>query len=137
MTEIIIDESSFTSAAGVHAYLATELAFPDYYGANLDALSDCLDDLCEPCAFTVYMNDAAADEDEFAAWFPKLVRVLLRSARNNDAIDVLVHATSLRALGRLAACRGMCDLLDGDMFVTQGLVACLHEGDNDAYSRIR
>ena len=130
MREIIIDEATFESAEDVHAYLADELGFPAYYGANLDALNDCLGDVDEPCGITVYMNDSlpadAADEaGAFATWFPKLVRTLLRAARDNDSLEVLVHAGSLDALGRLAACPGLADMVRGEDFIVQGVVARL------------
>ena len=36
------------SVAEFHELVASALAFPDYYGRNLDALWDCLTDLVEP-----------------------------------------------------------------------------------------
>lgn len=47
MRELILDVKKMTSPAQAHAYLAQILHFPDYYGANLDALHDCLGDLDE------------------------------------------------------------------------------------------
>ena len=41
----IIDGSTVTSMADVHAALAQQLAFPEWYGGNLDALHDCFTDL--------------------------------------------------------------------------------------------
>src|SRR5688500_13442578 len=43
-----IDASKWRSEADMHDALARELAFPDHYGANLDALADCLGDLPVP-----------------------------------------------------------------------------------------
>jgi len=42
---IRFDCSKWTSKAMMHEDLATELNFPDYYGKNLDALTDCLVEL--------------------------------------------------------------------------------------------
>ncbi|MBQ9069689.1 MAG: barstar family protein [Eggerthellaceae bacterium] len=127
MREILIDESSFQSASGVHAYLASHLDFPDHYGANLDALSDCLGDLDSQVALTIVLSDAAEGEGGLTDWFPRFVRTVLRSARSNDEIEVVVHATSLGALGRLAAVPGMIDMLSEEPFVTQGIIACMRE----------
>jgi hypothetical protein len=40
-----LDASGWTSDAGLHSDLAAALAFPAWYGHNLDALADCLDDV--------------------------------------------------------------------------------------------
>ena len=57
MKQIEIRELDFPGAddesrAALHARLAAELDFPPYYGANLDALNDCLEELDEPLDIT-------------------------------------------------------------------------------------
>lgn len=42
-----LDGSRLDSAPALHAALAAALRFPDWYGANLDALADCLRDVPE------------------------------------------------------------------------------------------
>ena len=59
MKELVINEASFETKADLHAYLAAELAFPDYYGANLDALHDCLSDIGYPL-FVRIVRDSSA-----------------------------------------------------------------------------
>lgn len=166
MREILIDEASFSQPEEVHAYLARELQFPSYYGANLDALNDCLGDVSEALRCTVYMADAsdassaavhvadapdvvvaedastasayAADASSvptsgsgaLASWFPKLVRSLLRAARENENLEVLVHASNFGAFARLVACPGVQELLESDKFITQGIIACVHEEES-------
>jgi len=44
------DTSRWHSEAEMHSAIASELAFPDYYGKTLDALYDCLSDLEIPSA---------------------------------------------------------------------------------------
>ena len=39
---IILDGARMESRAEIHAELKQKLSLPDYYGANLDALNDCL-----------------------------------------------------------------------------------------------
>ena len=46
MEEIIIDCSRIDSPREFHRVLAEKLNFPGYYGGNLDALYDCLTQLC-------------------------------------------------------------------------------------------
>ena len=47
MKAAVIDFGKFENAKEVHAYLKEVISFPDYYGANLDALPDCLTDMSE------------------------------------------------------------------------------------------
>lgn len=41
----VLDCGRMTSREDAHAYIAETLAFPAYYGNNLDALYDCLTDM--------------------------------------------------------------------------------------------
>lgn len=45
MNEIIIDCGNIETKADFHAALASNLSFPAYYGNNLDALYDCLEEI--------------------------------------------------------------------------------------------
>ena len=44
MKLLLLDMNEMESEEAVHNYLMEKLAFPDYYGKNLDALSDMLTD---------------------------------------------------------------------------------------------
>jgi RNAse (barnase) inhibitor barstar len=41
---LVIDCAKLATTAAIHAHIAKTLHFPGYYGANLDALNDCLGD---------------------------------------------------------------------------------------------
>ena len=56
-----IDCSSINDAKVLHAALARELALPDWYGHNLDALYDCLTELPEPMHLILKNWDTAKD----------------------------------------------------------------------------
>ena len=62
-----------------HEILARELSFPPYYGANLDALHDCLTAIS---ADTAIILADAADADA------RLLRVLRASAGENPRLRV-------------------------------------------------
>lgn len=47
MKKILIDCTKITSPGVLHETLARELCFPEWYGNNLDALADCLSEICE------------------------------------------------------------------------------------------
>ena len=126
MREILIEGASFSSAEDVHAFLARELDFPSYYGSNLDALNDCLSDIDEKTSFSFFMADECPDGEEatsFAEFFPKVIRSAFRAARENESIEVLVHAASLDAIKRLIDCRGLLELAQDDSIITQAVIA--------------
>ena len=105
MKEVILNEAQFANLKAVHAYLAEALSFPSYYGKNYSALSDCLGDISEPTVITV-VRDCAEDLDEAELkeaadraengdqvdWdvFTKICRVLMRSARYNPSLRVMI-----------------------------------------------
>ena len=45
MKQIVLDCAKIEDRRQLHEALARELAFPEWYGHNLDALMDCLTDL--------------------------------------------------------------------------------------------
>ena len=69
------------SLAELHTQLAQELSFPVWYGNNLDALHDCLTSLMLPV--TIHLQ--AAEQQ------PKLLRVLLDSAAENDDLKITLE----------------------------------------------
>ena len=105
MKEVILNEAQFAALKEVHSYLAGALSFPKYYGKNYAALSDCLGDISEPVVITV-VRDCAEDFDqaelfeeidgdgggERIDWddFTKICRVLMRSARYNPSLHVMI-----------------------------------------------
>ena len=75
---VILDASKMVSRQEAHRYLKEQLAFPDYYGKNLDALYDCLTDLGEPVCLTVREPQL----------LPALERVLEDAAGENPLLEV-------------------------------------------------
>ncbi len=89
MREATIDEAALSGADDMHALLARELGFPDYYGANLSALSDCLGDVCEPTRIVVRRRrSAGGGAGSSAGWLDRALRVIERAARENPSLDV-------------------------------------------------
>lgn len=64
----------------LHEQLAQTLRFPDWYGKNLDALHDCLNDVSQPVALTVLFGELQ----------PNLLRVLTDCAAENPNISLII-----------------------------------------------
>lgn len=53
MKQVFLDGRTLQTPEQAHRLLAQELAFPEWYGGNLDALFDCLTDLSEETCITL------------------------------------------------------------------------------------
>ena len=62
MKVIIIDANRFVSKSEAHECISEALAFPEYYGKNLDALADCLSELGRDTAVVMTNSDAAREK---------------------------------------------------------------------------
>jgi len=80
MRQITLDFSFFSDRREVHEYLAEQFSFPDYYGKNLDALSDFLTDPMEETKLYVFPTGKS-----FENGFLKVIR---RAAEENPALSV-------------------------------------------------
>ncbi len=115
MRELVIDTEEVRTVGELHALLSDALGFPDHYGRNLAALEDCLGEVARRTRVTLVKCFAAspgdpADFEDPAGLTPSssgavpnpldrpltdryldlLAKVLLRSARENPALDVCV-----------------------------------------------
>lgn len=86
MIRIMIDCSEMTTYLEAHAYLARELSFPEYYGANLDALHDCLGDISEETHVTIL--NSAEIQNNLGTYGLRLLEVFEQSARENDLLTI-------------------------------------------------
>ena len=88
MRTIVIDGNQIDSRREAHAFFKKSLLFPDYYGGNLDALYDCLDDISEKTHIVLCHYDQL--EKNLGVYAAKLLRAITDAARNNDALTVSV-----------------------------------------------
>ena len=77
------------SVPALHNYLRSVLALPVYYGANLDALYDCLTEL--DAATELVVPKAIADEAHLGRYGEQLLQVLQDAAEANEALTVTIR----------------------------------------------
>lgn len=89
MKTITLDLAHMQSVPALHNYLRSVLALPVYYGANLDALYDCLTEL--DVVTELVVPAAIADEAHFGWYGEQLLQVLQDAAEANEALTVTIR----------------------------------------------
>lgn len=84
-----VDGAGLEDRGAVLRAIGRTLGFPDHYGANLDALHDCLRDLTGPTVllWEAWSGFARAEPDEFT----RLVLVLGDGAVDDPHVEVLLR----------------------------------------------
>lgn len=86
MRKITLDIEKMRSLPMLHKYLHTALALPEYYGANLDALYDCLTEIAEPTELVVPKQVAS---EEYLGWYgQQFLQMLQDAAAENTALKI-------------------------------------------------
>lgn len=62
--EYIIDLKNVKDKEEAHKIIKEALNFPDYYGANLDALNDALSELEEGSSIVIYVDEDMSEDLE-------------------------------------------------------------------------
>ncbi len=73
-----LSQRDVKTAQGAHELLAKELAFPSYYGANLDALEDCLSEIATPTRIVI-----KPDRRNREPWFDQMTEVIRDCAQRS------------------------------------------------------
>ena len=87
MKDITIDCRGIVPRSDLHKAFADALAFPNYYGNNLDALHDCLTEIHEPTRLRLQNWDAA--EEALGPYGRATKRAILEAAIANPLLAVL------------------------------------------------
>ena len=89
MRKITLDIEKMRSLPMLHKYLHTALALPEYYGANLDALYDCLTEMSEPTELVVPKKVA---DEAYLGWYgQQFLQMLEDAAAANEALRVTLQ----------------------------------------------
>lgn len=89
MKTITLDLAHMQSVPALHNYLRSVLALPVYYGANLDALYDCLTEL--DAVTELVVPKAIADEAHLGWYGEQFLQVLQDAAEENEALTVTIR----------------------------------------------
>ena len=89
MRKIVLDIEKMRSLPMLHKYLHTALALPEYYGANLDALYDCLTEIAEPTELVVPKKVA---DEAYLGWYgQECLQVLEDAKAGSDGLRVTLQ----------------------------------------------
>ncbi|MCR5589939.1 MAG: barstar family protein [Lachnospiraceae bacterium] len=86
--EYTLDCEMMTDRQSAHEYIADVLAFPDYYGKNLDALFDCLTEMDE-CTIVFTNLDALEMLGDYSG---ALLAVFEEAEEINDDLTLVYDA---------------------------------------------
>lgn len=89
MKEILLNGDKMLNKASTHAYLKQELALPDYYGENLDALWDCLTTDFSPKKIVIYKPDAIIKH--LGDYGEAIINLFKQAAEENENIKVYIE----------------------------------------------
>ena len=84
MDRVQLSAAGWDSPEKAHEELARALAFPDYYGRNLDALHDCLGDLN---GVELVIVDCSAPAQAMDKW-PSFLAVFFDAAQENPGLNI-------------------------------------------------
>ena len=89
MKTAILNAREIPDRKALHAALAAQLDFPDWYGGNLDALYDLLSADSRPCNLVI--RDAPALEAALGEYARRLLRVLTDVCLANPAVSLHIE----------------------------------------------
>jgi ribonuclease inhibitor len=90
MKKVVFDSSHVETIAQLHDELARMLDFPDYYGANLDALYDCLSGEME-LPLTLVWKNFQVTKSKLGKEAVKLLKVMKDFAREDPDFIIKVE----------------------------------------------
>lgn len=89
MRYLVLDGRRMRTREAAHAYIARKLRLPDYYGANLDALYDCLTDVHEDTELAIkYVRTL---HRHLGAYGQRLTDTFSDAAKHNAHIHIQLY----------------------------------------------
>lgn len=88
MKEIYLEGRRMTDRAAAHAELKEKLTLPEYYGANLDALYDCLTEIGEETVVTFCHPGAMLSA--LREYGCRLLMTMFEAEKENSALHIII-----------------------------------------------
>ena len=79
----------FKTKEDAHSYLKKKLAFPDYYGNNLDALYDCLTDIYDKQ--TIMIPKEITSPRCLGNYGKRMLLVFQEAAKDNKNLQIIIQ----------------------------------------------
>lgn len=89
MEIIILDGKRMTTIDETHRYISEALRFPEYYGANLDALADCLSE--RGGRTVVIFTNTGALRDALGKYADRLLSVFRDAASGSSSLRLVEY----------------------------------------------
>ncbi len=91
MRKIYLDLNEAHDKKSLHEYLKRRFGFPDYYGANLDALYDCLTSIAEPTAVGFFLPtpDGSDIDIDYLVYLDRVKQVFMGAEEENGQLAVI------------------------------------------------
>ena len=86
MKKLVIDGREELSRAELHEKISSALDFPEWYGKNLDALYDCLTDMCDEAVIEIV--DFETLSECHGKYANRLLRVILEACESNEKLHI-------------------------------------------------
>lgn len=88
MIEIVLDGDAIQDREYLHSWLADRLDFPAWYGANLDALYDCLTGMSGEVRLSIVNGDRL--REVLGAYGDMLFQVFCQAAQDNPRFHLAI-----------------------------------------------
>lgn len=91
MRKIYLDLNEASDKKSLHAYLKERFGFPEHYGANLDALFDCLTEIAEPTAVGFFLPtpDNGDLDIDYLVYLDRVKQVFIDAEEVNGNLAVI------------------------------------------------
>lgn len=94
MREVYLEGRLMTDRTAAHAELKEKLSLPEHYGANLDALWDCLAEISQETVITV--RHPGAMLSALREYGCRLLMTLFEAETQNDALHIVIGTHTAR-----------------------------------------
>ena len=88
MKKVTIDGNLIKTKEELHEAFSSQLAFPEWYGKNLDALHDCLTDINEETVIEILSFTLL--EETLGKYCQSLIKALNASSKNNPNLKISI-----------------------------------------------